>query len=1517
MQYRSKIKKRKIMIPLTILLTIVLVAGVIYLNPKALQARASLPGVETIVMNNSNTDPYVILEIVPSKQDARVGYLVGGEEPADDKARSIKDMPLLTERESKFSPIQPVPDDLTNALSLSETKYVEPGESTIEIRGAFEEVGENNGDYSKASSDDLYEKCVDETAVQNAIAAGKTLYRHYVSYRIGSGEGTWNLQFKQLDENVIMPTQPEGRGESYDDCYNYQYFIAEDVGENFINAKSGDIICKKSGDNLGFFGMMQDDGLYKNGESSTYVLNADESYEDFKIVHEAQGSDENVDELYYITSVDNSNGPYGVTDSLQMEEKDELDGYSNITDYTIPFYILKENTSEFSYNPGSGSYSFHADYTQDVLETVSYSGGYVNQEWLKKNVFDLDDDALNSMIIDVVPVTLGELTTDMIGEADLLYFAGGEWETNADSDVTEECAKALVSQIESGMPVVMNRSLYTNAGNNVYLQKMGACILQNEITTGMWDKDITILQNGVRIPADSGEMCYVNNNIFVYDDTTSGSGNKMISNTFNDSFSTQEIEYGFESILDEIDSENFYLEVAGKEERIERKASVATAIRYIINSGDKRMVTKAALNILDLEPWDFEDYYNGNNPEDVKTDIGISHTTVKSIMTDSISINMGVLSKDWIIDNLAQQFSDKSDKISVDIMGTKEFIGKQMDLNETYDMIYIGADTSIMNTTLTGDSNNKLKTDETVYNDGDMNGLVYAHMGDAIATNSELSSDTYQLSGNDITKDRLRELQEYVEAGYAVLISDNLLIGKESSISVNTNKVDSSSNMYQFINDTVLAKDTSGNYKYYGKNVTRKSSLEGTDSKVTSTREIFNKYLNISKLILEYDKNNLPPEYNQEDGSERYLTMNANGEYVLDYEFTLKNDSAVEVSQTSYDCGLYFDMDADGRYESAEKMNGLTIVRTDDSSEQTMDDQGIYHLSAGYTYHISRNVPEGFSGFLSWKIIFSQNGKVFSAGSDRAIVRRAVSGFCAVKALTVKPQIRVLQICPGNDTTGKNLDLDSDAMQSLYSQASDFDVTITKISASDYIKKTGFTSDNYIDYLKSFDMIVLGFDDSYNFSGGTVQQCKDAILGIREYTVSGRSIMFTHDLNSFILDENSDKSWWGYYANIYLRDVQGMDRYGNVASSGKIPQEEKYQYLSQFDTSSLRGKMKEAIGFSDATIIGHKDSITYGVNARAATYYFRIHYSYYKYKTAQNYFENSEISKINSGQITEYPFKISDKFNVSHTHPQYFQLNLDTDYTDDNLNDDVVVWYTISGMDSGDDSFFAANKNDVRNNYYIYNKGNVTYTGSGDHAITDEMERKLFVNTLVAAYNSGIHAPITVYKESQWKTSAGISNKYVPYDPAMNNETGSFLEKKLTVNFYTANNNLQYNNTNLYAQYYVEGTSSKYDLYTDGKFLKLIQPLEFYKITENGTELVKTASDSGTLQNYSMYSMAVSVEQIGLANMSGSIKDTNSANIYVRLGCEELKGGNVIESLPAAESLNKLGIVCIQMFELQ
>ena len=53
--------------------------------------------------------------------------------------------------------------------------------------------------------------------------------------------------------------------------------------------------------------------------------------------------------------------------------------------------------------------------------------------------------------------------------------------------------------------------------------------------------------------------------------------------------------------------------------------------------------------------------------------------------------------------------------------------------------------------------------------------------------------------------------------------------------------------------------------------------------------------------------------------------------------------------------------------------------------------------------------------------------------------------------------------------------------------------------------------------------------------------------------------------------------------------------------------------------------------------------------------------------------------KVNSGQITTYPFKIADEINIATTHNQYYQLDMNQD-ADGDGESDIVVWYTLSDI---------------------------------------------------------------------------------------------------------------------------------------------------------------------------------------------------------------------------------------------
>ncbi len=119
-------------------------------------------------------------------------------------------------------------------------------------------------------------------------------------------------------------------------------------------------------------------------------------------------------------------------------------------------------------------------------------------------------------------------------------------------------------------------------------------------------------------------------------------------------------------------------------------------------------------------------------------------------------------------------------------------------------------------------------------------------------------------------------------------------------------------------------------------------------------------------------------------------------------------------------------------------------------------------------------------------------------------------------------------------------------------------------------------------------------------------------------------------------------------------------------------------------------------------------------------------------------FATYKVKSVNEGQITKYPYEIPPVLDVAQTHVQNYQLDLEYDN-----EGDVLVWYNLAG--DNNKSIYYGRDQDCRNNYYIYTKGNVTYTGLGHSGGMTDTEMRLFVNTMVASYRSGAAEPyITV-----------------------------------------------------------------------------------------------------------------------------------------------------------------------------
>ena len=74
-------------------------------------------------------------------------------------------------------------------------------------------------------------------------------------------------------------------------------------------------------------------------------------------------------------------------------------------------------------------------------------------------------------------------------------------------------------------------------------------------------------------------------------------------------------------------------------------------------------------------------------------------------------------------------------------------------------------------------------------------------------------------------------------------------------------------------------------------------------------------------------------------------------------------------------------------------------------------------------------------------------------------------------------------------------------------------------------------------------------------------------------------------------------------------------------------------------------------------------------------------------------------TQVNDGQITQYPYQISadEQLEISNTHYQWLQPNMELDRNGDGKND-IVVWYCISGVADGqykDTNIYNITPNDV------------------------------------------------------------------------------------------------------------------------------------------------------------------------------------------------------------------------------
>lgn len=385
--------------------------------------------------------------------------------------------------------------------------------------------------------------------------------------------------------------------------------------------------------------------------------------------------------------------------------------------------------------------------------------------------------------------------------------------------------------------------------------------------------------------------------------------------------------------------------------------------------------------------------------------------------------------------------------------------------------------------------------------------------------------------------------------------------------------------------------------------------------------------------------------------------------------------------------------------------------------------------------------------------------------------------------------------------TANTFDMADNVMfNKLLRKVKDFDISIDSIYTSDFAKEYGeWKSSNpgkrpeeYFDAHGSkdqYDMIVLGFADTYNIPN--VNNCLDAVQG---FINSEKPVLVTHDCSSFINYRGA--SAWGYDFNRMIRGQAGLDRYGvlnnwalrvgtgsDKEDKSTILRKDVYPTIAaNYTENSItpgglyviadRNAKKDKKDIKDIAYVPKSDKKKIAKEVQGYTYGSLIRRSgnendknqFKVFKNQSNETnETTKVRQINKGQITTYPFKIQEELTVAKTHYQPYQLDFNEDEDEDGESD-IIVWYTLDSRYVPSLNWYWLSPKDVRNNYYIYTKGNITYSGVGHSEVTGEEEMKLYINTLVAAYKAAMVPPSIEFKENGNPDAAEKTVSYISYD---------------------------------------------------------------------------------------------------------------------------------------------------------
>ena len=852
-------------------------------------------------------------------------------------------------------------------------------------------------------------------------------------------------------------------------------------------------------------------------------------------------------------------------------------------------------------------------------------------------------------------------------------------------------------------------------------------------------------------------------------------------------------------------------------------------------------------------------------------------------------------------------FHNKQANVEITTMTTSEFVGHIDDLNTKYDMIYLGDDDK----DLGYDGNFRPGDKVLYYHVGgnklaryELQGLMNhdyvtngsqkkaAKVGDKdSATGTTIGS--VRGSGNDITKEIKNKLVNFAKSGYPVVVAGNIY--GENKKTISTTLVDNSSYIYDFLNEV---KGFDNVYK---------------EGEITADEDI-NFYAELPKPKIELSS--YPPSaIGTGDGpSNEFLT----GENMT-FQFQIIDEAQASPANAEYNCELYIDLNCDGNFSKSEKLDDIAVMQNGNVIKK---ENGIYQLSLNTTYTVSRKIPQEYIKLMPWKLVVTNNNNSEIRTSEIGYTKRQ-------NTTSTKNTINVLQIIPNNSAECTwNLATDT-TFQNLFDKVKDFNVKISTITVGQY--ETQYSAN--VTYLNQYNMLIIGFCDGAgygsNYGGNNPTNfSENGAQRILEFANTGKSVILAHDnTSSSVYDRTAqnggisgDSTWkgWAYFFNQTLRRASGMDRYGITA-----PQ----------STSDILKQAKELDTNAQSTdwnaISKNSSDMAYYLNKnKEKTYSETQGFTNGKLRIANTTREtgSTEVtttaSQVNEGAITEYPYKIDKKITVAPTHFQYYQLALEENADKDDSGD-LVVWYCLGDKDNKTgNGYYAHSPNDVRNNYYIYSYKNIIYTGVGHKPVTDNgnlMEKKLFVNTIIAAYNAQAVNPELMFVKQSDRNAAQEKTVYYTLDNVNFNESQELIKNKpLEFHLKVTDSNLVgtsfagTNTKDLELQLYIESDGGKEVEGIGGENTKVV-PIDVPVYEAGNKDSLEKDSNgciyvnSGKVYNFTLNDLP---DYENYLKTSAGYK--GKVTLYAKISCKYIYYGTEKE----AQSVAQINICQRQLFNL-